>query len=318
MTSPTPYSCRPEPAADPRERSPLKIAEDAFVWLVTGPRPVGVNGRRFDELPDREVPLHELRTRMMSRRLRPETRDAIWAHLVMRARTETRAPAATFRTGGIHPERPGREAGRAPGRSGRVDGRRDGRREGGSTWTLACVGVALPVLARISIGLSTRFPDPADIEAAVLVGFIDEVHRTDVFVPRIMPRLRRAAYRSAQRLRGTVTATVPLAVTAAPRTNAAAPALSCTTPAPTSATPTSAAPTTQATEAPALPAVNVGELADTAGDAVGPGTRADVRGPRPAGAGSGPRPQPDLNAGAPARRVGSPADLARRSAGGRR
>ncbi|MCA1709922.1 MAG: hypothetical protein LC808_44225, partial [Actinobacteria bacterium] len=134
---------------------PLDCARTAFEWLVRGPDPVGVDGRLFTGLPARLVPLDQLRDRLLRRRCPQSTRDAVWAHLVLRSRTE------------------------------------------GATWTVGCVGVALPALTRTAATLCARFADePSDIHAAVLTGFVTELARVDLRKPRIMTRLRWAAYRA--------------------------------------------------------------------------------------------------------------------------
>jgi hypothetical protein len=133
----------------------LDIARDAFTWLVTGPNPVSLNGRLFPGLPNRHVPLDEVRDRLLARRCPQTTRDAVWAHLVLRARTER------------------------------------------GTWMIAAVGVALPALTSVAAMLSDRFAgDPADIHAEVVRGFLDALSSVDLRLPRIMLRLRWAAYRS--------------------------------------------------------------------------------------------------------------------------
>jgi hypothetical protein len=133
----------------------LDIARDTFTWLVTGPHPVSLNGRLFPGLPDRHIPLDEVRDRLLARRCPQATRDAVWAHLVLRSRTE------------------------------------------GATWTVAAVGVALPALTSVAAQLSDRFAgDPADIHAEVLRGFLTGLSTIDLRPPRIMLRLRWAAYRS--------------------------------------------------------------------------------------------------------------------------
>ncbi|MGW5643652.1 hypothetical protein [Saccharopolyspora sp. NPDC003762] len=138
-----------------RDRMPLDMARTAFAWLVTGPHPVCVDGRLFAGLPDRLLPLNEVRDLLLRRRCGQGTRDAVWAHLVLRSRTE------------------------------------------GATWTVGCVGVALPGLTRIAARLSARFAgDVTDIHAAVLAGFLAELPRIDLRRPRIMLRLRWAAYRA--------------------------------------------------------------------------------------------------------------------------
>jgi hypothetical protein len=134
---------------------PLDAARSAFEWLVAGPHPVSVDGRLFPGLPARRVPLNELRDRLLRRRCPQTLRDAVWAHLVLLARTE------------------------------------------GGAWTVGAVGVALPALTSIAATLSARFAgDPSDIHAAVLAGFVAELATIDLRRPRIMLRLRWAAYRA--------------------------------------------------------------------------------------------------------------------------
>ncbi len=66
----------------------LDIARDTFTWLVTGPHPMSLNGRLFPGLPDGYIPLDEVRDRLLARPCPQATRDAVWAHLVLRSRTE--------------------------------------------------------------------------------------------------------------------------------------------------------------------------------------------------------------------------------------
>ncbi|MCT9084461.1 hypothetical protein [Streptomyces fulvoviolaceus] len=69
------------------------------------------------------------------------------------------------------------------------------RREG-ATWTLACAGMALPALAGVARRLAEGFPgDPFDVHAEVLTGFLGALETVDVARPRVLPRLRWAAYR---------------------------------------------------------------------------------------------------------------------------
>jgi hypothetical protein len=49
---------------------------------------LSLNGRRFEGLPNRRVPLDEVRERMLRRRCPVRTRDAVWAYLVRRSRRE--------------------------------------------------------------------------------------------------------------------------------------------------------------------------------------------------------------------------------------
>lgn len=134
---------------------PLDAARSAFGWLVTGPEPLSVGGREFAGLPDRAVPLDEVRQRLLRRHCPQPVRDAVWAHLVGRSRADAGA------------------------------------------WTVGCVGVALPALTGIAAKLTARFVgDPRDIHAAVLAGFLAELPVIDLARPRIMLRLRWAAYRA--------------------------------------------------------------------------------------------------------------------------
>lgn len=133
----------------------LDVARDTFTWLVTGPRPLSIDGRRFPGLPHRRVALDELRDRLLARRCPQTTRDAVWAHLVMRSRRQ------------------------------------------GVSWTVGAVGVALPALTSVAAGLTARLAgDPAEVHAEVLRGFLTELPVIDLRRPRIMLRLRWAAYRS--------------------------------------------------------------------------------------------------------------------------
>jgi hypothetical protein len=138
---------------------PLDAARSAFGWLVTGPEPLSVDGRGFAGLPDRWVPLDEVRQRLLRRRCPQPVRDEVWAHLVGRSRAAIGAA--------------------------------------GGAWTVGCVGVALPALTGIAATLTARFAgDPRDIHAAVLAGFLGELPVIDLARPRIMLRLRWAAYRA--------------------------------------------------------------------------------------------------------------------------
>lgn len=133
---------------------PLDTARECFALQVAGPEPLSLDGRSFRGLPNRPIPLDELRDRLLRRECPRRTRDAVWAHLVGRSRRE------------------------------------------GATWTLACAGMALPALAGVARRLAEGFPgDPFDVHAEVLSGFLGALETVDVARPRILPRLRWAAYR---------------------------------------------------------------------------------------------------------------------------
>jgi len=147
----------PDRARDSYEWLPLDSARNTFGWLVAGPDPLSVNGRRFRGLPNRRIPLDELRDRLLRRQCPPTTRDAVWAHLVSRSRTD------------------------------------------GASWTVACVGMALPALAATARWLAARYRgDRADIHAAVLSGFVEALATVDVAAPGVMARLRWTAHRVGQ------------------------------------------------------------------------------------------------------------------------
>jgi hypothetical protein len=75
-------------AEEAYEWLPLDTARDAFTALATGPDPLAVNGRDFSGLPDRAVPLDELRDRLLDRHCGASTRDEVWRHLLSRARRD--------------------------------------------------------------------------------------------------------------------------------------------------------------------------------------------------------------------------------------
>lgn len=66
----------------------LDTAHDTFTALVTGPEPLSVNGRLFAGLPERRIPLDDLRDRLMRPDCPRRLRDAVWRHLILRSRVE--------------------------------------------------------------------------------------------------------------------------------------------------------------------------------------------------------------------------------------
>jgi hypothetical protein len=70
-------------------------------------------------------------------------------------------------------------------------------REGEAAWVVGAAGVALPGLRKVARGLADGFRgDVADVNAAVLAGFIDGLHRIDPDRPGLCRRLQWAAYRA--------------------------------------------------------------------------------------------------------------------------
>ena len=69
--------------------SPLDSADFAFRALTEGPEPLSVNGRRIGRgLPQRRIPLDELKRLLLRASADPEVRDAAWRLLVRRARRD--------------------------------------------------------------------------------------------------------------------------------------------------------------------------------------------------------------------------------------
>ncbi|MFD4252466.1 sigma-70 family RNA polymerase sigma factor [Amycolatopsis thermoflava] len=73
------------------------------------------------------------------------------------------------------------------------------RAEGG-TWTVACAGLALPVLLPVARSLTREFAgDRDDVYSAILTGFLDGLREVDLDRPAILVRLRWTAYRAGAR-----------------------------------------------------------------------------------------------------------------------
>src|SRR3954471_15716858 len=68
--------------------TPLDAAEKAFLLLAEAPTHVPFDARGFDRLPDRILPLDELRRLVLAAATSPEVRDAVWRELVVRARRD--------------------------------------------------------------------------------------------------------------------------------------------------------------------------------------------------------------------------------------
>lgn len=70
-----------------RLRSSLNTAESAFVALGRGPAPLAIHGAEISrELPQRPIPVLELRRRLLDRSTSWQSRDAAWRELVHRTR----------------------------------------------------------------------------------------------------------------------------------------------------------------------------------------------------------------------------------------
>lgn len=73
----------------PRSDSPFDVLDDAFALLVAEPRPLAIDGTEVGHgLPAREIPLDELKSRLLHPSARYATRDAALNLLLARAQTE--------------------------------------------------------------------------------------------------------------------------------------------------------------------------------------------------------------------------------------
>lgn len=68
--------------------TPLDAAEKAFTLLAEAPTHVPFDARGFDGLPDRILPLDELRRLVLAAGTSPQVHDAVWRELVVRARRD--------------------------------------------------------------------------------------------------------------------------------------------------------------------------------------------------------------------------------------
>lgn len=69
-----------------RKSGPFDTLEGAFRLLCAGPKPLSLNGHRVPGLPDRQIPLDELRAILLHPSTPYRTRDAAFAVLVDQAR----------------------------------------------------------------------------------------------------------------------------------------------------------------------------------------------------------------------------------------
>jgi hypothetical protein len=183
-TTPPPENAADEAAESGDVLTVFETLESAFWWVAVGPFPLTIHPRNIADLPDRPLTLYQLRVRMASPTVSRASRAVIWAYLARHART------------------PGPQQ---------------------ADWTIATAGMALPALVRIVATLTRtqsgagregrdggrdvggREVDIADLEAAALGGFYDELRRpsTDVRDPRLLARLLMAAERAAHTVRDT-------------------------------------------------------------------------------------------------------------------
>jgi len=140
--------------------TPLDAAEKAFLMLSQAPTHVPFDARGFDGLPDRILPLDELRKLLLLADTSNDVRDAVWRELVIRARRD------------------------------------------GPAWRVAAAGMAMPGLRRRAGMLATGWHgDTHDIDAELLVGFMERLATVDLAEPRICGRLIDAGVRAARKVR---------------------------------------------------------------------------------------------------------------------
>ena len=88
MTTTTPTRPRRTPRSRPWPTTPLDAAQRAFDLLVCPPAPLAFDGRGFRGLPNRILPLDELKKVLIDDATPRPVRDAVWRELVVRARRD--------------------------------------------------------------------------------------------------------------------------------------------------------------------------------------------------------------------------------------
>ncbi|GIF01883.1 hypothetical protein Ari01nite_93470 [Paractinoplanes rishiriensis] len=128
--------------------------------LSEAPTHVPFDARGFEGLPDRILPLDELRTALLATGTGHQVRDAVWRELVVRARRD------------------------------------------GPAWRVAAVGMAMPGLRRQAGLLAAGWHgDTHDLDAELLVGFMERLATVDLGEPRVCGRLIDAGVRAARKIR---------------------------------------------------------------------------------------------------------------------
>lgn len=139
--------------------SPLRTLDDAFVALTRPPRALSIDGSEVPGLPERPIPLDELRSRLLHPSTPFVTRDAALAVVVRRAQHD----GGTWVVG-----------------------------------LIGLIGLLGPGLGRISASLTRACPARrADIEAEMLAELIAAIATTDPDQCRLAARLTWAARRGA-------------------------------------------------------------------------------------------------------------------------
>src|SRR5262245_19138438 len=84
----TPSRPRRTPRSRPWPSTPLDAAQRAFDLLVCPPAPLAFDGRGFPGLPNKILPLDELKRLLIDDATPRPVRDAVWRELVVRARRD--------------------------------------------------------------------------------------------------------------------------------------------------------------------------------------------------------------------------------------
>lgn len=139
--------------------SPFDTLEKTFNLLVAGPKPLAFDGTKILGLPDRSIPLDELKAMLLHPSTGYEVRDAVIGALVSASKHH------------------------------------------GDADTVGLAGVLLPGLRRAAWPMVRAFPDRRyDIEAEMLVAFLEAVAQCDPGRPRLAARLTWLAHNGASRL----------------------------------------------------------------------------------------------------------------------
>jgi len=184
--APGPVSRRPSartPVPRPASRT-IPVLDGIRVWwewLCLAPHPLTLDPAVLAGLPGlsgRAVALDEVRARLLDHACPRPVRDAVWAHLISRARAERPRPEQP-RAGQPHAEVSRAEVPRVEQ----------------ATWTVACAGMALPMLAAACRSLSRgRGVDPDDVASGIVTGFLTALARVDLDRSGVLTTLRWAAF----------------------------------------------------------------------------------------------------------------------------
>jgi hypothetical protein len=127
----------------------------SWEWLCASPHPVTVDGTVIAGVPDRPIPLGELRALLLDPATSVAVRDAAWRYLIARSRGE------------------------------------------GATWTVACAGMAMPMLAAALRECTSRGAgDREDIASAIVTGFVGALSTMALDRTGIASALRWSALRA--------------------------------------------------------------------------------------------------------------------------